>query len=114
MSTLSRREEDTLLKTTKAHALKECDQLVKGALTVMCIIPELYLSHSICRLCSRTYRFSCLGLQGKVPGSSGMYVPVVSPSFRLYLSLYYVDSCTFKYATREHAAGAGGIPAPTQ
>ncbi|KAH9019842.1 hypothetical protein EDB85DRAFT_1937604 [Lactarius pseudohatsudake] len=30
MSTLSRREEDTLLKTTKAHALKECDPLVKA------------------------------------------------------------------------------------
>jgi COX assembly protein 1 len=30
MSTLSRREEDTLLKTTKAHALKECDPFVKG------------------------------------------------------------------------------------
>ena len=30
MSTLSRREEDTLFKTTKAHALKECDSLVKG------------------------------------------------------------------------------------
>ncbi|KAI0274606.1 hypothetical protein BC834DRAFT_814539 [Gloeopeniophorella convolvens] len=30
MSTLSRREEDTLLKTTKAYALKECDPLVKA------------------------------------------------------------------------------------
>ncbi|KAI9460910.1 hypothetical protein BJY52DRAFT_1117568 [Lactarius psammicola] len=30
MSTLSRREEDTLLKTTKAHALKGCDPLVKA------------------------------------------------------------------------------------
>ncbi|KAH9968996.1 hypothetical protein BC827DRAFT_1121503 [Russula dissimulans] len=29
MSTLSRREEDTLFKATKAHALKECDTLVK-------------------------------------------------------------------------------------
>ena len=31
MNALSRREEDTLLKATKAHALKECDPLVKGA-----------------------------------------------------------------------------------
>ncbi|KAI0287004.1 cytochrome c oxidase biogenesis protein Cmc1 like-domain-containing protein [Russula aff. rugulosa BPL654] len=30
MSTLSRREEETLFKTTKAHALKECDPLVKA------------------------------------------------------------------------------------
>ncbi|EIN14165.1 hypothetical protein PUNSTDRAFT_58228 [Punctularia strigosozonata HHB-11173 SS5] len=29
MNTLSRREEETLVKTTKAHALKQCDQLVK-------------------------------------------------------------------------------------
>lgn len=30
MDTLSRREEDTLLKATKAKALKDCDELVKG------------------------------------------------------------------------------------
>jgi len=29
MNALSRREEDTLLKTTKTRALKECDALVK-------------------------------------------------------------------------------------
>lgn len=29
MNALSRREEDTLMKATKAHALKECDPLVK-------------------------------------------------------------------------------------
>lgn len=30
MDTLSRREEEALLKTTKARALKECDEYVKG------------------------------------------------------------------------------------
>ncbi|QRV73914.1 cytochrome C oxidase biogenesis Cmc1-like protein [Ceratobasidium sp. AG-Ba] len=30
MDTLSRREEDTLLKATKAQALKDCDELVKS------------------------------------------------------------------------------------
>jgi len=30
MNALSRREEDTLVKATKARALKECDPLVKG------------------------------------------------------------------------------------
>ncbi|KAH0838408.1 hypothetical protein J3R83DRAFT_6715, partial [Lanmaoa asiatica] len=29
MNALSRREEDTLLKTTKARALRECDPVVK-------------------------------------------------------------------------------------
>ena len=31
MNTLSRREEETLLKKTKETALKECDPIVKGA-----------------------------------------------------------------------------------
>ena len=31
MNALSRREEETLLKTTKARALKECDPVVKGS-----------------------------------------------------------------------------------
>jgi hypothetical protein len=30
MNALSRREEETLLKTTKARALRECDAFVKG------------------------------------------------------------------------------------
>lgn len=30
METLSRREEDALVKATKARALKECDTVVKG------------------------------------------------------------------------------------
>lgn len=30
MNSLSRREEETLLKTTKAYALRECDALVRG------------------------------------------------------------------------------------
>lgn len=33
MDALSRREEETLLKTTKARALKECDPVVKGTST---------------------------------------------------------------------------------
>ena len=31
MNALSRREEETLMKATKARALKECDPIVKGA-----------------------------------------------------------------------------------
>ena len=34
MNSLSRREEETLLKITKAHALRECDVVVKG--TALC------------------------------------------------------------------------------
>ena len=39
MNALSRREEDTLLKTTKARALKECDPVVKGL--YFCYRPQL-------------------------------------------------------------------------
>lgn len=35
MNALSRREEETLLKTTKARALKECDVVVKGLRRVL-------------------------------------------------------------------------------
>ena len=35
MDTLSRREEETLAKTTKEQALKECDTVVKGPLLVI-------------------------------------------------------------------------------
>jgi len=38
MNALSRREEETLLKTTKARALKECDPVVKGTAE---IIPKM-------------------------------------------------------------------------
>jgi len=38
MNALSRREEETLLKTTKARALKECDPVVKGTVE---IIPKM-------------------------------------------------------------------------
>ena len=37
MNALSRREEETLLKATKTHALKECDPLVKGAHNVFTV-----------------------------------------------------------------------------
>ena len=40
MNALSRREEDTLVKATKTHALKECDPLVKGTRNYMHIYYE--------------------------------------------------------------------------
>ena len=43
MDTLSRREEETLLKTRKALALKECDDLVKRP----CVFPFPFLLQSL-------------------------------------------------------------------
>lgn len=45
METLSRREEDALMKTAKARALKECDTVVKG---VSAPFLELTTSSAIC------------------------------------------------------------------
>ena len=81
MSTLSRREEETLFKATKANALKECDQLVKGMFTVICLIRWRHPSCSIRRVCLWTHRFGRMGVQGKVPGCSRLYLPVVSIMF---------------------------------
>ncbi|KAF7965660.1 hypothetical protein HWV62_42404 [Athelia sp. TMB] len=46
MNALSRREEDTLLKTTKARALKECDAFVKGAATPLSC--QFYVAFAEC------------------------------------------------------------------
>jgi hypothetical protein len=90
MSTLSRREEDTLFKATKANALRECDGLVKGSFMVICLIPGSHLLHSICRVRRRTYRFSRLGLQGEVQGRSGLRLSVVRIMFHPYTLLAHV------------------------
>lgn len=90
MSTLSRREEDTLFKATKANALRECDGLVKGTFVVICHIPGSHVLHSICRVRRRTYRFSRLGLQGEVQGRSGLRLSVVRIMFNTYTLLVHV------------------------
>lgn len=41
MDTLSRREEETLAKTTKEQALKECDPVVKGPLPMIHLCSSL-------------------------------------------------------------------------
>jgi hypothetical protein len=81
MSTLSRREEETLFKTTKTHALKECDPLVKGMFSVTCLSRQRHPLCSIRRVCCWTYSFGCLGLQGEVQCRSGLHLPVVSVIF---------------------------------
>ena len=78
MSTLSRREEETLFKTTKAHALKECDPLVQGGFSVTCLSRQHHLFCSIRRVCCWTYSFGCLGLQREVQSCSGLRLSVVS------------------------------------
>jgi len=90
MSTLSRREEDTIFKATKANALRECDGLVKGTFMVTCLIPESHLLHSICRVRCRTYRFSRLGLQGEVQRRSGLRLSVVRIIFNPYTFVAHV------------------------
>jgi COX assembly protein 1 len=63
MNALSRREEDTLLKTTKARALTECDSIVKGMSA--CSTYEavrILMSVRIRGLCNWTHAVCCVGL----------------------------------------------------
>ena len=92
MSTLSRREEETLFKTTKAHALKECDPLVKGMFSVTCLNRRRHPLCSIRRVCCWTYSFGCLGLQGEVQCCSGLRLPIVSVIFFIHLINLYAPS----------------------
>lgn len=50
MNTLSRREEDTLMKTTKAYALKECDPIVKGASKSALVFPSTIITQHFVRI----------------------------------------------------------------
>ena len=65
MNSLSRREEETLLKATKERALKECDELVKGVLlTAISFSFTNYaiLFPRICCLCQRSAGLTFLGM----------------------------------------------------
>lgn len=98
MSTLSRREEETLFKTTKAHALKECDPLVKGMFSVTRPSHQRHPFCSIRRLCCWTNSVGCLGLQGEVQCRSGLRLSVVS----VILFIYLINS----YAPQAHGQRA--------
>lgn len=69
MNALSRREEETLLKKTKEHALKECDPIVKGeALRVhsRTCDPKLTWLRRICRVRRGPYIHRRMEMQGEV------------------------------------------------
>lgn len=91
MNTLSRREEDTLLKTTKARALTECDSIVKGSAMHSSMIKNSYIdfvSLRIRQLRNRTYAVCGMGLQGQVQSLTGVYATIVSPTA---LSVWYIE-----------------------
>lgn len=65
MNALSRREEDTLMKATKAHALKECDPLVKGTRNHCILTTSLdvaKLGYRVRRMCDWEDNLRRLGL----------------------------------------------------
>lgn len=63
MNALSRREEETLLKTTKTRALKECDDLVKGEyFNYAGQMPESNVLVRLCRMCDGAHSVRCLGV----------------------------------------------------
>lgn len=70
MNALSRREEETLMKSAKTRALKECDPIVKGAamLVYLAIMdsPKLTLfllyDSRVRRLCNRSDSLCSVGV----------------------------------------------------
>lgn len=64
MNALSRREEETLLKKTKAFALKACDPIVKGEASGYASVHKLTrFLHRIRRLCRRAHVLCGMGVQ---------------------------------------------------
>lgn len=85
MNALSRREEETLLKTTKARALKECDPVVKGTSTTESDFFFLTLPR-ICTVCPRADALGCLGLQRQVQVVARVHASVVCFPWRYIIS----------------------------
>lgn len=77
MDTLSRREEDALIKSTKEKALKECDSIVKGSFPSFRRYPGAHYMNRIRRLCGRSYDFGRMGMQGQVQGRTRMHAAIV-------------------------------------
>ena len=113
MNTLSRREEETLVKTAKAKAMRECDPIVKRASFFSCLpqvcgsllsCVSLHLAEIFCFfLKSRNAEhlhwhdpvlrirglrawpdaLGCMGVQGQVQGRTGLYAIIVSTLHQL-------------------------------
>lgn len=71
MDTLSRREEDALLKSTKERALRECDGLVKGLF--VCLPPHLALPFLLLLIQSITYSNHAFTLTNERTKKSKIY-----------------------------------------
>ena len=113
MNALSRREEDTLLKTTKARALKECDPAVKGTSPIE---SSFFLSTfpSVCTVCAGADALSCLGLQRQVQVATRVHASIVCfhsvTSFDRKMTCFY----SLQYRPRGHGNSTQGIPPSTR
>ena len=111
MSTLSRREEDTLFKATKANALRECDGLVKGTFVVTCPIPGSHPPPKAFAECAAGRTVSVAW------ACREKFKDVQDCVYQLYVSCSIHTLCWFmffQYTTREHAACAGRISPTAQ
>jgi hypothetical protein len=77
MNALSRREEETLLKTAKTRALKECDPLVRGMVDPTLEISSYFISR-VCGMCGRADRDRRMGMQGQAQGHARLHGAIVS------------------------------------
>jgi hypothetical protein len=93
MNSLSRREEETLLKTTKSYAFRECDDVVKGRFHGIMILLTDSCPNSFCGLRVWSDYFCCLGMSRKVTRSPRMYDSVVRTyCFSLWSTSYLCPS----------------------
>ncbi len=101
MNALSRREEETLLKTTKAYALKQCDPVLRGSdAWLSCYQIHLIPISRICGLCFRKNRLRRLGLQGSTESCPRLHDSIVG----VMVTTWYDGS----WACNQHRPWANG------
>jgi hypothetical protein len=96
MNTLSRREEETLKKITKARALQECDPIVRGSCASTRITNFLrwlitFWPNRVRGVRPRAHCEHSVGMQGEVSPGPELFVPVVR---RLVYQAYYHILCS--------------------
>lgn len=108
MNSLSRREEDTLLKATKAYALKQCDDVLKGAFFLAAGPQFTKLEDNrICGVCDRKDNIRSLGVSESISSRPGLYDQIV----RLFITDFNIFSQVYKHGAGTHGRGSERVSA---
>ena len=107
MNALSRREEETLLKATKARALRECDPVVKGVFET----PLSFIVTNNIQILQHVRPVAPCLLRGLVETSSSLFRNAWSNCKDVvFFYVRFLRACP-KYRTRTNGEGSHGIPA---